>query len=472
MNDQQQAPIVKRFQIFGLHGYKDVDLQFNSNVKVVIAENGSGKTTILSALNAFLRADFEKLRNLQFDSISCEFQKESLQLRRDQLQALPDINVDQNLAELASYSSVEPLELRSIISTLDLRRLPNSIQDQAALRDIYYTSPFDMTQMIERVYAIRSALDLSRPAELKALSEAIKNAVSRYEILYLPTYRRVELPLSRSSNRRNVDQGTPGAPPWRRQRTRPPSYWAGLGIQFGLADVDSRLTDLISDIQAQSNLGYRRISANIIDELLTVRAGAPQRSQLPDIDSLSLFFSRIEQSSDPEKRLNAIKELYATQEINSPDNSTLRYFLTKLSKVVEQTRGLEASIEQFVEKANTYLQMSSEEKKLRYDANKMKVLVQNLWTGAEVKLDDLSSGEKQVVSLLSHLYLYPQKKIVLIDEPELSLSIDWQKRLLQDVLGSPTCGQLLAITHSPFIFDNELDPYAGPMTIHRKKIST
>jgi predicted ATPase len=65
--------------------------------------------------------------------------------------------------------------------------------------------------------------------------------------------------------------------------------------------------------------------------------------------------------------------------------------------------------------------------------------------------------------------LEPGQKIVLIDEPELSLSLDWQKHLLPDVINSPGCAQLLAITHSPFIFDNELDMYAGPMRIRKRK---
>ena len=151
------------------------------------------------------------------------------------------------------------------------------------------------------------------------------------------------------------------------------------------------------------------------------------------------------------------------------EHNTLRYFLTKLSAVVEATKELEEDIEAFVDKANKYLELSSDEKILEYDPNEMKVVVRNSWTGEEVELNDLSSGEKQVISLLARLYLYPEEKIVLIDEPELSLSIDWQKRLLPDLLFSPSCAQLLAITHSPFIFDNELDPYAGPMLIDRNR---
>ena len=50
--------------------------------------------------------------------------------------------------------------------------------------------------------------------------------------------------------------------------------------------------------------------------------------------------------------------------------------------------------------------------------------------------------------------------MILFDEPELSLSMLWQKQLLPDILHSNKCSFLMAVTHSPFIFDNELDQYA------------
>jgi ABC-type lipoprotein export system ATPase subunit len=122
-----------------------------------------------------------------------------------------------------------------------------------------------------------------------------------------------------------------------------------------------------------------------------------------------------------------------------------------------------------VEKANTYLGSTSDIKRLTYDPENMTVSVINQWTSKHVKLNDLSSGEKQVVSLLSYLFLYPSKKIILVDEPELSLSIDWQQRILVDMVDAPSCQQLLAITHSPFIFDNKLDCYGSPLKITRIK---
>ena len=47
----------------------------------------------------------------------------------------------------------------------------------------------------------------------------------------------------------------------------------------------------------------------------------------------------------------------------------------------------------------------------------------------------MSSGEKQIVSLFARLYLTGKDDyVILFDEPELSLSIKWQEKLLKDIL--------------------------------------
>ena len=108
------------------------------------------------------------------------------------------------------------------------------------------------------------------------------------------------------------------------------------------------LTDFI---QRRSNIGYREISAAIIDDLLAGRfpSASWQREALPELESIRLFFSRIEQSPrDAEQRLGALAELYSSGRIDEVSNEPLRYFLARLSKVVDQTKELEADIESFV----------------------------------------------------------------------------------------------------------------------------
>ncbi|WP_315712578.1 MULTISPECIES: AAA family ATPase [unclassified Bradyrhizobium] len=457
------SPVLRSFRLVGLHKYKTIRLDFESQAKIVIAENGAGKTIFLSALDAFLKTNFGKLADLDFERIECELAGASgpLVLYRTQLPTIPE-EIETGVNELAHYANVRPTEVQDLIldyKGADIREIP-------ILNRAYMNSPWSIPEIQERVNVIHSALSRTRSPEIKELVSSIKDALGHTDVLYLPTYRRIELAIQKRHSRRlsaTIPRPRSAQGLWE-------SFETTMGINYGLADVEARLLQLTELIQRRSNRGYREISAAIIDDLLGGRfpSGDWQSESLPTIDSLRLFFSRIEQSAnDAEQRLDIINQLYRSGEIGEQSHQPLRYFLARLSKVVNQTKELESDIENFVNKANEYLSMSGDRKKLRYEPTQMKVKVLNEWTGKDIQFDDLSSGEKQVISLFAHLYLSRTKKIVLIDEPELSLSIDWQKRLLPDVIHSPTCRQLLAITHSPFVFDNELDAYASPFNVTR-----
>jgi predicted ATPase len=83
--------------------------------------------------------------------------------------------------------------------------------------------------------------------------------------------------------------------------------------------------------------------------------------------------------------------------------------------------------------------------------------------GKEMSLDNLSSGEKQIVFRGSYLLQdrgSSKGSLVLIDEPETSLHPRWQleiagfyRRLFSDVNGQPLC-QIIIATHSPFVIHN------------------
>lgn len=84
-----------------------------------------------------------------------------------------------------------------------------------------------------------------------------------------------------------------------------------------------------------------------------------------------------------------------------------------------------------------------------------------------MQLDKLSSGEKQIISIFTRLYLdldNSKPYAIFFDEPELSLSMEWQKKLLQDIAETDQCEFLLAATHSPFIFENKLAQFADVLT--------
>jgi predicted ATPase len=104
---------------------------------------------------------------------------------------------------------------------------------------------------------------------------------------------------------------------------------------------------------------------------------------------------------------------------------------------------------------------------VRYNESLVDLKIYRVNTDDDVDLSKLSSGEKQIVSLFSKLYFEEFNNLfILFDEPELSLSIEWQKQLLPDIVKSQQCSFLLAVTHSPFIFKNELEKYAIGMNVY------
>lgn len=64
----------------------------------------------------------------------------------------------------------------------------------------------------------------------------------------------------------------------------------------------------------------------------------------------------------------------------------------------------------------------------------------------------LSSGEKQIVILLTQALLWEDKPVVyIVDEPELSLHVSWQGKLLKSLQDLAGRIQIIVATHSPDI---------------------
>ena len=75
--------------------------------------------------------------------------------------------------------------------------------------------------------------------------------------------------------------------------------------------------------------------------------------------------------------------------------------------------------------------------------------------GTLLTSNDLSSGEKQILLLLLRVFLVDEKEsVVLIDEPENSLDISWQYKLIDILTRLNSNAQFFITTHSPSIFGN------------------
>lgn len=75
--------------------------------------------------------------------------------------------------------------------------------------------------------------------------------------------------------------------------------------------------------------------------------------------------------------------------------------------------------------------------------------------GRIVPLKYLSSGEKQILIILFKILFMQQKaQVILLDEPEVSMHIEWQYRLIDEIKAINPNAQLIISSHSPSIFGN------------------
>lgn len=481
-----QPSLVQHFSIEGLYGYRSVSLSSKFAATVLIAKNGSGKTTLLGALDAFLKGQFTRLSEIQFSRITCRLKgvDELLILNREDVDDIVRLPEGGELLHVAKVYEVDPVALLAFIESdyalikSDWRELYENSVFHRVYSKSGYSSP--------NTKAIFDKLEASlagRNANVDAIKRHLRNVLQGIEIVYLPTYRRIELSLPekedpRTGRRKQSVQARLGL-------ERRGLYAAD--IQFGLADISERLARLNQDMLVESNQGYREVSANIINDLIN---GAfdrenPSPEERPAKDALHVFFSRIQEGKTigpfGDVHIPEIDRIYSGDNISESSNKFLTYFLGKLNKVMQKTRDVEIVVEDFVKNCNRYLSSQDESvgvpgsasrqsefqdnKVLNLDRRNLKVSVLSAATQRKIPLDSLSSGEKQMISLFARLYLYPSKKIVLIDEPELSLSIDWQRKILVDIVNAASCTQVIAITHSPFVFDNGLEPYATSLLL-------
>ena len=82
----------------------------------------------------------------------------------------------------------------------------------------------------------------------------------------------------------------------------------------------------------------------------------------------------------------------------------------------------------------------------------------------EIKLNQLSSGEKhEIIVFYNLIFKTEDNTLLLIDEPEISLHISWQKKFTEDLLKIIKYKKLNVIvaTHSPEIigefWENQID---------------
>ncbi|WP_414924536.1 AAA family ATPase [Pseudomonas sp. IT-P291] len=462
---KKNPPFIEWFELAGVNDYKTLRLENRHCVKIVAAENGTGKTTLLSALHSILTFDFAKLSTIDFIYFRLKIRntKEFIYRKKDLF-----------AKNYSPKPSKAALELKDMgVSDGRFRKAmmhiyQNGIESYCASPEFmhtYYNCPVGRPEL---VVLFREAHRLYQMSDAcRELSTKISKALGNLNILYLPTFRRIETEISEipyGKTRGRLDFGI---------EIDEDAEDNDQLIWFGMSDVENKLEKFKERIKSTTLSSYSRISAQSLETLLSPASKKPNYifEISEDFSSkLNLVLARLGHAgSETEAK---IYDLIYSGQINENDYEGLRSHIHQIISIYATTQAQEQLIEGFANVVNSYWALSAierqtkPEKEFIFDKFALNVSVKNNYNNETLLLNNLSSGEKQIVAIFAKLYLQQSKNyIVLIDEPELSLAMSWQRKFLIDILESPSCHQLIAITHSPFIFDNDLDSYAESLKV-------
>ena len=412
------------------------------------------------SLYYFISGQFSKLLPLPFTELELQFEDGEIinfnkqqaltiepklkdRLIRRNLRFPPeDINISKNIDKLA---------------VLYFSKQSQLIKEDDFFKFLYMNTPWSDDELYEKLANIFD--QMIQNEYISNIRKKISERFTDIDILLLTTYRRIEATEEDLQFNNTLDDFE-SINYFNNIRKRRFIEDNDQLINFGLSDVEKQLNILTNSIKKDLLQSYQSLSNNIIDTLLDDR---PEIVEITDEDkkTIKLMLERLGNYTD-----DKIKQILDAID-NNKHNNPLIYLFIKLIDSYKKSKDQENAIENFVNLINDYFRMSDfNDKLIRFDKTKLTVDVFNTHLEEPIQLGSLSSGEKQIISIFSKLILNLDKKfLILIDEPELSLSLEWQQRLLPDMLKQNSCNQIIAITHSPFIFDNEFDANATTIEI-------
>ncbi|MDE5850772.1 MAG: ATP-binding protein [Muribaculaceae bacterium] len=126
---------------------------------------------------------------------------------------------------------------------------------------------------------------------------------------------------------------------------------------------------------------------------------------------------------------------------------------TTMSKMMASGEASSETVKQLFGRKNTFLDLLDDlfqgaGKRMNRDKGEIEFIFDS--DGKSHPYSELSAGEKQLLLILLAVFIQGEQEAILImDEPEISLHIDWQNRLLSDIRKlNPNC-QVIVSTHSP-----------------------
>jgi len=217
---------------------------------------------------------------------------------------------------------------------------------------------------------------------------------------------------------------------------------------YSEANLDQQFVNQIN----QRWFGYQNVMLNQIRQL--------QAQGMASI--LTTLFTRRQDALDseaPESAYASVQQFFLRQSMPfsvSREEFISSYADTQTARVVGEIDDVERRIEEIelprIRLDELVSRFITTNKRVSFSGPMPVVLVGD----QQIGLDALSSGEKQILRLLIDA-LSMQGECMLIDEPEISLNIDWQRELIEAIQTVNPNVQLIIATHAPEIMAKVAD---------------
>lgn len=446
-SEHKNKTSLKRIKIEGLFGKYNYDIDFTNDICIWVSENGVGKTTILNIIVALLNADKKTLAETNFRKVEITIDDQTYQIDKTKIKKnnSEDRHIERLFEEIGVFLPT-PYYRRIVDEYRRFGRI--DFEELEVLMHRFAYREMDSYRLEKKLKYLLHELQETQYNDFSEVLYEVKSKLTE-ELLFYPTYRRIEVSLDKvflnNSSRANNELT---------------KY-----IGFGMEDVKKRINSMLDKMGKDANNSYVEMNGAIINDLLKSSSVTELAKNIPQINrhKVEVVIKRI-----GEERIENIDKLkeFVNEKTDNPNEEFLTFYLDKLVKIYDSQKAIDDKLSRFANVCTKYLSG----KKVVYDEAMLSLEVYDV-DGEKIDFDDLSSGEKQIVSIFSKVYLdVTTSCIFVIDEPEISLSIEWQKEFLIDVYNSGKVGLLIATTHSPFIFKNEFRKYTMEINMYKEEI--
>lgn len=387
---------IVEFSVKGLAGReKNYSHKLNRNVNVFFGENGSGKTSLLKILHSAISGDTDVLTSVPFDS--AEVGVYSVAYKRVFTRTIKIDKPSESHSVPVYQSSLPGLE-------------PNVLMTYPHVNNLWYAEK-------NFQYLLRAAL-------VWTISPEPPSGFKGFADRYLPTSR--------------VYQGSASIAQLKVAETslteaQLDAYFAD-SIKYLWTSYSADIANAVSNAQQKglanilravlSSSGTEKVSINSAQDAKTAYA------------RVSAFLSR---------------QPGFTDILGSSQDFSKRYLADRrLRTIVHDIDTVEKQIEEASaprERLKHLIQTMFSRKEVRFGEKSIEVETPKHTT---IELSALSSGEKQLLRILIEA-LIASENTIFIDEPELSMHVDWQQRLIKSMTQLNPRAQIVLATHSPEI---------------------